>query len=84
MHNHNAEGKLREVMFVFKSAVDRYQNVAAALRANDESGVGQGSPIDVGDGLHLMPDERLAQTRIHAFIYEDTHSMSWVLPSSSS
>src|SRR5438105_3562946 len=80
--NDDSEGNLFEIVLVFKTLVRGDQNVTLILRPGDQLDVRESTPLGIGNGQDFMIWESLPEARIDAFVYEDTHSMSWALASS--
>ena len=79
MDDDNAEGKLRQVVLKFESAIDGQKNVDPAAGESDELMVRNRSPFHLRRCNDLVIGECNPYARIYAFIYKDPHLSGYAL-----
>src|SRR5262249_20220256 len=74
VHDNDAEGQFFEIMLEFKATVQRDQDIEASLRQLDKLIVEGALPLRFADRGDLVSGHEVTDTRVDAFVYEETHS----------
>jgi hypothetical protein len=66
--NDKTQPKLFQVVLMFKTAVNRYENTKLILRQHEQWAVLAAAPTALGHGLDFMPGKRLANSGVDALV----------------